>query len=39
MALPVFFTCMLGPAGLLLYVALVRPLFGRGVVTTGAKRD
>lgn len=39
MALPLFLTLMAGPAGLLLYLALIRPWFKAGRGGGGSKED
>lgn len=39
MAAPLFFTMMAGPAGLLLYLLLLRPWFKAGPRAGGAKEE
>lgn len=39
MLLPIAFTCLLGPSGLLLYLLVVRPFFKPKPAAPAAKRD
>ncbi len=39
MALPLLLTMFLGPSGLLLYLALIRPFFRPKAAATGTKQD